>query len=209
MTAPQAATSCDHPERIVLTSRRIAGRLGKPCCLLISSELFAAVEASIFVPFGLPHHVLRSRDRCRTITSLLLVGILPEPVHAALSEAEISAIAHFARVPGKVLPQEAPSGPVLVSPPPALTDLHDAHPHPGFTMRQHSAHVEIPPARRDVTPSQTRKDCFRSEVNLWRLTVARVVCLISLGEPACLPGVRFWDLPPTGCRMDFLYVCTP
>jgi hypothetical protein len=56
-------------------------------------------------------------------------------VHAALSEAEISTITHFARIPGKVLPQEAPSGPVPVCPPPTLTDLHDAHPHASFTMR--------------------------------------------------------------------------
>jgi len=128
------------PERIVLTSWRIANRPWKPRCLLISPELLAPAKALIFrtmsvLPFRLPHHVLRPRDRCRTVTSLLLVGILPEPVHAALSEAEISPITHFARVPGIVLPQEAPSGPVPVCPPPAVTDLHDAHPHPGFTMR--------------------------------------------------------------------------
>src|SRR5580693_707028 len=103
------------------------------------------------LPFRLPHHVLRPRDRCRTITPLLLFGVLPEPVHATLSEAEISTITHFARVPGKELPQEAPSSPVPVCPPPALADLHDAHSHPGFTMRQHSAHVEIPPVPRDAT----------------------------------------------------------
>ena len=135
------------PERIVLTSWRIADRLGKPRCLLISPESFAPARALIFrtmygaLPFRRPHHVLRPRDRCRTITALLLIWILPEPVHAALSKAEISTITHFARVPGIVLPQEAPSGPVLVCPPPALTDLHDAHPHPGFTMRQQSSHV--------------------------------------------------------------------
>ena len=89
-----------------------------------------------------PHHVLRPRDRCRTITPLLLIRVLPEPVHAALSETKMSTITHLARVPGKELPQEAPSNPVPVCPPPALADLHDAHPHPGFTMRQHSAHVE-------------------------------------------------------------------
>src|SRR5206468_12873607 len=108
----------------------------------------ALLFRSMFVmllPFRRPHHVLRPRDRCRTIAPLLLFGILPKPVHAALSEAEISAITHFPRVPGKVLPQEAPSGPVPVCPPPALTDLHDAHPHPSFTMRQHSAHVENSP----------------------------------------------------------------
>jgi hypothetical protein len=98
-----------------------------------------------------PHHVLRPRDRYRTITPLFLIGVLPEPVHAALSDAEISAITHFARVPGKELPQEAPSNPVPVCPPPALADLHDAHPHPGFTMWQHSAHIENPPVVQNVT----------------------------------------------------------
>ena len=99
----------------------------------------------MLLPFLRPHHVLRPRDRCRTIASLLFFGIFPEPMHAALSDAEISTIPHFARVPGKELPQEAPSGPVPICPPPTLADLHDAHPHPGFTMWQHSAHVEKPP----------------------------------------------------------------
>ncbi len=92
-----------------------------------------------------PHHVLRPRDRCRTITPLLLFGVLPEPVHAALSETKMSTITHFARVPGKELPQEVPLKPIPVCPSPAVADLHDAHSHPGFTMRQHSAHVENPP----------------------------------------------------------------
>ena len=96
----------------------------------------------LILQFPCPHHVLRPRDRYRTIAQLFLIGVLPEPVHAALSDAEISTITHFARVPGKELPQEAPSNPVPVCPPPALADLHDAHPHPGFTMRQHSAHLE-------------------------------------------------------------------
>jgi len=92
-----------------------------------------------------PHHVLRPRDRCRTITPLLLFGVLPEPVHAALSETKMSTITHLARVPGKELPQEVPLKPIPVCPSPAVGDLHDAHSHPGFTMRQHSAHVENPP----------------------------------------------------------------
>src|SRR5271163_4950629 len=83
----------------------------------------AWISRSLFVtPVQLfrPYHVLGPRDRRRTITPLLLFGILPEPVHAARSEAEISAITHFPRVPGKELPQEAPSNPVPVGPPPAL-----------------------------------------------------------------------------------------
>src|SRR5882762_500948 len=108
----------------------------------------------MLLPFRLPHHVLGPRDRYRTITPLLLVGVLPEPVHAARSDAEISTITQFARVPGKELPQEAPSNPVPVCPPPALADLHDAHPHQGFTRRQHSAHVEKPPVPHDAAMSQ-------------------------------------------------------
>jgi len=92
-----------------------------------------------------PHHVLRPRDRCRTITPLLLNRVLPEPVHAALSETKMSTITHLARVPGKELPQEVPLKPIPVCPSPAVGDLHDAHSHPGFTRRQHSAHVENPP----------------------------------------------------------------
>src|SRR5580700_461837 len=94
------------------------------------------------LPFLRPHHVLRPRDRCRTITPLFLFGVLPEPVHAARSDTEISTITQLARVPGKELPQEARSNPVPICPPPAVADPHDAHPHPGFTRRQHSAHVE-------------------------------------------------------------------
>jgi hypothetical protein len=136
------ADGYQHPERVVLTSRRMTNRPTRPCCLLASPQLFAPAKASIFrimsgmlLPFRRPHHVLRPRDRCRTITPLLRFGILPEPVHAALSDAEIPTITHFARVPRKVLPQEAPSRPVPVCPPPALAHLHDAHPQPGFTMR--------------------------------------------------------------------------
>jgi hypothetical protein len=102
------------------------------------------------LPFRRPHHVLRPRDRCRTITPLLLFGVLPEPVHATRSDAETSTIMHLARVPGKELPQEVPFNPVPVCPPPALVDLHDAHSHPGFTRRQHSAHVEDPPVPCDA-----------------------------------------------------------
>src|ERR1700675_1412287 len=124
-------------------------------------ELSAPAKASLFrsllvalLQFLRPHHVLRPRDRCRTITPLLLVGVLPEPVHAGRSDAEISPITHFARVPGKELPQEPPSCPVPVCPAPALADLHDAHPHPSFTRRQHSAHVENPPAPHDASVLQ-------------------------------------------------------
>jgi len=46
-----------------------------------------------------------------------------------------------------------------------LADLHDAHSHPGFTMRQHSAHVEIPPVPRDATMSQLGRS-INFEVNL-------------------------------------------
>src|SRR5450631_114162 len=127
-------------------------------------ELFDPAKVSLsrrllvtLLQFLRPHHVLRPRDRCRTITPLLLVGVLPEPVHAGRSDAEISPITHFARVPGKELPQEAPSCPVPVCPPPALADLHHAHPHPSFTRRQHSAHVENPPAPHDATVLQMRK----------------------------------------------------
>ena len=72
-------------------------------------------------------------------------------MHAACSDAEISAIAHFACVPGKELPQKAPPDPIPVRPSPALADLHHAHPHSGFARRQHSAHVERPPTSPDVT----------------------------------------------------------
>jgi hypothetical protein len=78
-------------------------------------------------------------------------------VHAARSDAEISTITHFAGVPRKELPQEAPPDPVPVCPPAALADLHDAHPHPGFARRQHSAHVENPPAFHDATMLQMGK----------------------------------------------------
>ena len=105
----------------------------------------------MLLQFPRPHHALRPRDRYRTITPLLLIGVLPEPMHAALSDAEISTITQLARVPGKELPQEAPSGPVPICPPPTLADLHDAHPHPGFTMWQHSAHVEKPPVLHKAT----------------------------------------------------------
>jgi hypothetical protein len=101
--------------------------------------------------FPRPHHVLRPRDRYRTITPLLLIGVLPEPVHTALSDAKISTITQLARVPWKELPQEAPSNPIPICPPPALADLHDAHPHSGFTMRQHSAHFENSPVPHKAT----------------------------------------------------------
>jgi hypothetical protein len=57
---------------------------------------------------------------------------------------------HLARVPGKELPQEVSLKPIPVCPPPAVTDLHDAHSHPGFTRRQHSVHVENPPVPGDA-----------------------------------------------------------
>ena len=119
--------------------------------MLTSPQMCAPAKASIFrimsgmlLPFRRPHHVLRPRDRCRTITALLRFGILPEPVHAALSDAEISTITHFARVPRKELPQEARPDPVPECPTPAVADPHDARPHPGFARRQHSAHDENP-----------------------------------------------------------------
>jgi hypothetical protein len=62
----------------------------------------------------------------------------------------MSTIMHLARVPGKELPQEVPLKPIPVCPPPAVADLHDAHSHPGFTRRQHSAHVENPPVPCDA-----------------------------------------------------------
>src|SRR6266478_6754894 len=90
-------------------------------------ELSAPAKASRFrsllvtlLQFLRPQHVLRPRDRCRTITPFLLIGVLPEPVHAGRSDAEISPITQFARVPGKELPQKAPSCPVPVCPAPAL-----------------------------------------------------------------------------------------
>src|ERR1700741_2638688 len=108
-------------------------------------------------PLRSPHHVLRPRDGCRTITHILLIGVPPEPVHATLSDAKISAITHFARIPGKELPQKAPSNPVPICPPPALADFHHAHPHPGLTVRQHSPHVEISPVPRSVITSGIRR----------------------------------------------------
>jgi hypothetical protein len=126
--------------------------------------------------FPRPHHVLRPRDRYRTITPLLLIGVLPEPVHAALSDAEISTITQLARVPGKELPQEAPSGPVPICPPPALADLHDAHPHPGFTMWQHSAHVEKPPVLHNA-PAPSVRHLPRS-----RLTNTTFFCIFREGQ---------------------------
>jgi hypothetical protein len=98
----------------------------------------------VLIQFLGPHHVLRPRHRYRAIASLLRVGVFPEPVHAACPDAEIAAITHLARVPRKVLPQETPPDPVPIGPSPALADLHDAHSHPGFTRRQHSAHFENP-----------------------------------------------------------------
>src|ERR1700682_2986574 len=131
---------------------------------VLPPELFDPAKASLsrnwlvtVLHFLRPHHVLRPRDRCRTIAPLLLVGVLPEPVHAARSDAAISPITQFARVPGKEPPQEAPSCPVPVCPPPALADLHDAHSHPSFARRQHSAHVENPPAPHDATVLQIGK----------------------------------------------------
>ena len=136
------------------------GRRARAACR--AAPLSAPAKASLFrslfvimlLPFRLPHHVLRPRDRRRTITPLLLFGVLPEPVHAEMSEAKIAAITHFARVPGKELPQETPSSPVPVCPPPALADLHDAHSHPGFTVWQHSAHVQIPPVPHSAITSK-------------------------------------------------------
>jgi len=135
-------------------------------------ELSAPAKASRFrsllvtlLQFLRPQHVLRPRDRCRTITPFLLIGVLPEPVHAGRSDAEISPITQFARVPGKELPQKAPSCPVPVCPAPALADLHHAHPHPSFARRQHSAHVENPPAPHDATVLQIGRS-VNSEVNL-------------------------------------------
>ena len=152
--------ACNRPESIGSMSRRRAGRLGKQRHLLVLPELPA--KALAFLQFLRPHHVLRARDRCRTITSLLGVGVLPKPVHAAAADAEISTIAHLARVPGEVLPQEAPSGPVAVRPPPAVSDPHDAHPHPRFTMRQHSAHVEVLPP--GATPRHRKQGRIASDL---------------------------------------------
>src|SRR6516164_8089472 len=83
----------------------------------VSRRLIGPLSLSQFLR---PHHVLRPRDRGRTITPILLVGVLPEPVHAAGSDAEISPVTHFARVPGKEFPQEPPPDPVPVCPPAAL-----------------------------------------------------------------------------------------
>ena len=112
------------------------------------------------------------RDRYRTITPLLLFGVLPEPVHATRSDAETSTIMHLARVPGKELPQEVPFNPVPVCPPPALADLHDAHSHPGFTRRQHSAHVKNPPrsaGRLRISNNTSATSKFRAESFISRL----------------------------------------
>src|ERR1700730_15725207 len=135
-----------------------------PARHVVPPERFDPAKASLsrswlvtVLHFLRPHHVLRPRDRCRTITPLLLVGVLPEPVHAGRSDAEISPITQFARVPGKKLPQEAPSCPVPVCPAPALADLHHAHPHPSFARGQHSAHVENPPAPHDASVLQMGK----------------------------------------------------
>jgi len=114
----------------------------------------------MLLPFRLPHHVLGPRDRRRTITPLFRVSVLPEPVHTARSNAEISAIAQFACIPGKELPQEAPSDPVPICPSTAFADLHDAHPHPGFARRQHSTHVENPP----VSPDATSRNCNKERI---------------------------------------------
>jgi hypothetical protein len=127
--------------------------------------------------------VLRPRDRCRTITPLLLLGVLPEPVHAARSDAEISTITQLARVPGKELPQEALSNPVPVCPPPAVADPHDAHPHPGFTRRQHSAHVKNPPVVQNVT--QLSGVPFRSTS---RTSSYYDICLSTCGCARPCPG---------------------
>src|SRR5216684_3882283 len=112
---------------------------------LSRSRAGSVAPEPMVLQFLRPHHVLRPRDRCRTITPLLLVRVLPEPVHAERSNAEMSTIMHLARIPGKELPQEVPLKPIPVCPSPAVGDLHDAHSHPGFTRRQHSAHVENPP----------------------------------------------------------------
>jgi hypothetical protein len=67
----------------------------------------ASLSRSSFVTlrqFLHPHRVLQTRDRCRTITPLLLLGVLPEPVHATRAYAETSTITQLARVPGKELP---------------------------------------------------------------------------------------------------------
>src|SRR5271155_1527159 len=101
----------------------LLGRRSYPILRRLRGSLFI-----MLLQIPRPHHVLRPRDRYRTITPLLLIGVLPEPVHTARSDAEISTIAQFACVPGKELPQEAPSRPVPICPPPALADLHDAHP---------------------------------------------------------------------------------
>src|SRR5712691_12581558 len=133
----------DGPPRAV-TSRPPRGKFRNVSGRRRSSRLSRSLYVTL-LQFLRPHHVLRPRDRYRTITPLPLVGILPEPVHATRSDAETSTIMHLARIPGKELPQDVPFNPVPVCPPAALADLHDAHSHPGFVRRQHSAHVEILP----------------------------------------------------------------
>jgi hypothetical protein len=137
------------------------------------------------LPFRGPHHVLRPRDCCRTITQILLIRVPPEPVHATLSDTEISTITHLARVPGKELPQEAPSNPVPICPPPALADLHHAHPHPGLTVRQHSPHVEIPPVPRGAIISGIRRI---SQSRGESLTLDHRSPLVDAKSPPSCPG---------------------
>jgi hypothetical protein len=143
------------------TSRPPRGKFRNVSSRWRSSRLSRSPYVTL-LQFLRPHHVLRPRDRYRTITPLPLFGIFPEPVHATRSDAETSTIMHLARIPGKELPQDVPFNPVPVCPPPALADLHDAHSHPGFAWGQHSAHVEIVPVPRDAFVFQTIPALLRS-----------------------------------------------
>ena len=147
--------------RVMVTSRPPRGKFRNVANHWRSSRLSSGLYVAL-VQFLRPHHVLRPRDRYRTITSLPLFGVLPEPVHATRPDAETSTIIHLARIPGKELPQEVPLKPVPVCPPAALADLHDAHSHPRFARGQHSAHVENPPVLHDAFVFQTVYVLLRS-----------------------------------------------
>jgi len=147
--------------QVVVSSRPPRGKFRNVASHWRSSRLSRGLYVAL-VQFLRPHHVQRPRDRYRTITPLPLFGVLPEPVHATRPDAETSTIMHLARIPGKELPQKMPFNPVPVCPPAALADLHDAHSHPGFARRQHSAHVEILPVPRDAFVFQTVHALLRS-----------------------------------------------
>ena len=88
----------------------------RPAKASLSRRLFVTL-----VQFLRPHHVLRPRDRCRTITPLLLIRRPPEnQCMQPCPRQKCPTITHLARVPGKNFHRKRHLKPVPVCPPPAV-----------------------------------------------------------------------------------------